>query len=155
MKRVVIGALLALCVLAIVVEAALPKSACNNLKAVAPNGKKRTVNFDYLADASKKQPFSAYDPTGDWTYEFGVCTNVMCGSAGEVAACQETKQPAEYSLGVYPGTATYSTEFAKGAIVFTLAPVGEPKRGSVITVICDPKGKAKYVSEPLLFASSI
>lgn len=155
MKRVVGCALLALFVLAAIAEAGVPKSPCNNLKAAAPNGKKRTVNFDFLADASVKQPFQAFDPQGPWTYEFGVCTNVQCGSIGQVGACQETQQPMEYSLGVYPGVAAYSTDYPKGAITFTLAPVGTPQRGSVITVICDPKGKAKYVSELLIFASSV
>jgi hypothetical protein len=135
----------------IAVEAAAPKGVCHKLTAVAANGKKRTVNFDELSQASTAKPYSVYDPNGQWTYEFGVCANIPCGNGNVAAACQETNQspPNFFPLGSYPTlpTAVYNLAYPKGAITFINPPAGDPGRGSIITVICDPKAKYVKISQ--------
>ena len=148
MARTIGFVLLALVAVSFVASAyaAVPQGPCHKLTAVSSTNKKRTVNFDELTALSTAKPFVAIDPNGQWTYEFAICADAVTCGGSLAAACQETTQPAYWSLGTYPTpyTATYSTAYSKGAIQFNI-PVTN-NRGSIITVICDPK--AKYVHFP-------
>lgn len=98
-----------------------------NCGALSLNG--NTFNLNVLQQAV--QPFQTQDSSG--IYEFRVCSNMQCGATPS-AACQETTQPATYSLGTWDSSTTAT--YVNNAIVFTNQPTGSPLRGSTITVVC-------------------
>lgn len=98
-----------------------------NCGSLSLNG--NTFNLNVLEQAA--QPFQTQDTFG--AYEFRVCSNFQCGSTPS-AACQETSQPAMYSLGSWSPSTTAA--YVNNAVVFTNSPTGSPPRGSTISVVC-------------------
>jgi hypothetical protein len=115
------------------------KGPCGKLQARANDGSIRLVDLSELWQMSLTTPFSVVDSVAQWTYEFGVCADIPCGQQ-KGAACQETTQPSFYPLGKYsePIQAVYSKNSPLGAIVFPIQQAGDPPRGSIITIYCDP-----------------
>lgn len=89
--------------------------------------------YDFSELANAAIPFETRDASA--VYEFRVCSNFMCGG-DYAAACQETQQPATYSLGSF-GPYTTASEVWNG-VTFTNRASAFGGRTSNITVICNP-----------------
>lgn len=160
MSRIGRFAVLALLAVSLIVEASAQGAfSCKKVTAVAPNGAKKSFNFEAIQKESAAKPFEVTDK--EWTYEFAICGNVNCqGKYGPV--CQETQTGSWYPLGTQWGQASpavwikKSPAFPKGAVTFAFPPTAD-NRGSIVSVVCN--SKAKYVlsaslsSIPLSFTS--
>jgi hypothetical protein len=124
---------------------------CHNLVAKGPHGISRTVNLDVLT--SRGESFFVTTKDLHTTYNFRVCSNLMCGGwpVWLSATCEQTFQNGEFPLGgSYPANpvASLSLDYKYGAIQFNTTQhcYGRTCRYSTITVVCDPA--ATYVLPP-------